>query len=335
MRSMWLAAGLAVWGLGLGAAAADTVTVKVATFVPEKSVGVSKVIKPWMEAVQAEVGDKVRLQAFWGGTLGKSPFKQYELVKNGVADVTWVLPGYTAGQFPELQIMELPFMAETAMEASIAGWRLYEQGMLTGLNDTHLIGFWASAPSIVFTREPMQGLADLENKRIRSVGAVHAAWLKSIGAAPQTMSSSEMNEALNRGTLDGVIQGWTGMRTFKTMPLVADSYNAPIGVIPFLLLMNKNTWEKLPADVQAAMTKHGGLAMAKAGGAAYDAISAQIEGKAKADGQPRLIPVADADRARYAKEAGQVHDWWVGKSKNGKAVFDAYAKALEEARSGG
>ena len=55
--------------------------VKVGTFVPEKSVGVSRVIKPWMEAVSADVGGDVKLQGFWGGTLGKSPFKQFELVQ--------------------------------------------------------------------------------------------------------------------------------------------------------------------------------------------------------------------------------------------------------------
>ena len=40
--------------------------VKVGTFVPEKSVGVSRVIKPWMEAVSADVGGDVKLQGFWG-----------------------------------------------------------------------------------------------------------------------------------------------------------------------------------------------------------------------------------------------------------------------------
>ena len=67
-----------------------------------------------------------------------------------------------------------------------------------------------------------------------------------------------MNEALNRGTIDGVVQGWTGMRTFKTMPLVKQAYTVPVGVIPFLLVMNKKTWESLPKAVQASIMKHGG-----------------------------------------------------------------------------
>ena len=82
--------------------------VKIGTFVPEKSVGVAHVIKPWMEAVNSQT-DSVKLQGFWGGTLGKSPFKQFELVQNGVMDVSWVLPAYTAGQFPEMVFLSSLF----------------------------------------------------------------------------------------------------------------------------------------------------------------------------------------------------------------------------------
>ena len=80
-----------------GASAAELV--KVASFVSPKSIGVTKVIKPWMEKVRVDIGSSAELKGFWGGSLGKSPVKQYELVKNGVADVAWILPGYTAGQF--------------------------------------------------------------------------------------------------------------------------------------------------------------------------------------------------------------------------------------------
>lgn len=325
----WIAGALA---LAL-TSTAEAQTIKVATFVPEQSVGVSKVIKPWIEAVQAEVGDDVDFQTFWGGTLGKSPFKQYELVKNGVADVTWVLPGYTTGQFPELQIMELPFLAETGMEASIAGWKLHEQGLLTGLDDVHLIGFWATEPNNIFSIEPVTSAEDLAGKKIRSVGPVHAAWAESVGASPQTMSSSEMNEGFNRGALDAAIQGWTGMRTFKTLNLVNAAYQAPIGVIPFLLLMNKATWEGLPANVQEAIMKHGGLAMAEAGGAAYTEVGNQIIADTEAEGRVQITYPSDEALAGYRDAAQATHQWWIDKEPNGKAVYDAMVAAIEEVRA--
>lgn len=325
---------LIIGGLALAiASTANAQTVKVATFVPEQSVGVSKVIKPWIEAVQAEVGDDVNFQTFWGGTLGKSPFKQYELVKNGVADVTWVLPGYTTGQFPELQIMELPFLAETGMEASIAGWKLHEQGLLTGFDDVHLIGFWASEPNFIFSTEEVTAISDLANKKIRSVGPVHAAWAESVGASPQTMSSAEMNEGFNRGALDAAIQGWTGMRTFKTLGLVNAAYQAPIGVIPFLLLMNKATWEGLPENVQDAMMKHAGLAMAEAGGNAYKAAGDKIIEDTRAEGRVVINEPGSEALDGYREAAQATHQWWIEKEANGQVVYDAMVAAIEEVRA--
>jgi len=306
--------------------------IKVGTFVPAKSVGVSKVIKPWMEAVSQEVGDKVTLKGFWGGTLGKSPFKQFELTRNGVIDVSWVLPGYTAGQFPEMGLFELPFLFQTAEEASVVGWRLHEMGLLSGFDGVHVIGFFAAEPNALFMRTKVTGLSELSNKKIRSAGGIHASWLTSLGAAPQTLSSSEMNEALNRGTIDGVIQGWTGMRTFKTMPLVNQAHAVPAGAIPFLLLMNQKKWDSLSPTVQAAIMKHGSMPMAKAGGAAYTALGEQIRADVRKEGRIDIVTPNAATLAQYAQAADSVHRDWIAKTPNGQKVYDAALAILKEIR---
>jgi len=33
---------------------------------------------------------------------------------DGVADIVWTLPGYTAGRFPVIEVFELPFMSPSA-----------------------------------------------------------------------------------------------------------------------------------------------------------------------------------------------------------------------------
>ncbi len=329
LTSLALAAGLTA----AGPVSAQEL-VKIGTFVPEQSVGVARVIKPWMEAVSAEAGDAVRMQGFWGGTLGKSPFKQFELVQNGVADVTWVLPGYTAGQFPEMGLFELPFLFRTAEEASVVGWKLHEQGLLTGFDGVHVIGFFAAEPNALFMKTKITSLEDLTNKKIRSVGGIHASWLESLNAAPQTLSSAEMNEGLNRGTIDGAIQGWTGMRTFKSLPLVDQAYSVPTGTIPFLLLMNSAKWDGLSADAQAAIMAHGGLAMAEAGGEAYTEVGEEIRTAVKEEGRIEMIEPDEATIEGYAAAAQSVHDAWIAETPNGQVVYDAALQLLAEMRGG-
>ena len=326
-------AGMALAAAALAAPASAQELVKVGSFVPEQSVGVARVIKPWMEAVSADT-DKVRMQGFWGGTLGKSPFKQFELVQNGVADVTWVLPGYTAGQFPEMGLFELPFLFETAEEASVVGWKLYEQGLLTGFDGVHVVGFFAAEPNALFMKTKIEDLGDLENMKIRSAGGIAGQWLDSLGAAPQTLSSAEMNEALNRGTVDGGVQGWTGMQTFKSLPLVDQAYNVPAGTIPFLLLMNEAKWTALSPAAQEAIMTHGGLAMAEMGGGAYTEIGESIREEVRAEGRIEIMEPSDAELAPYADAAKAVHEAWIADTPNGQAVYDAAVKLLDEMRAG-
>ena len=322
----------AVAMLALAATESRAVDVRIGTFVPEKSVGVSRVIKPWMAAVAKETGVEVNMRGYWGGSLGRSPFKQYELVKNGVADITWVLPGYTPGQFPQLHVFELPFMAKTGVESSVAAWRVTEAGLSEGFQDTHPIGLWTSAPSNVFSRVPIKSLYDLKNRKVRSVGSVHARWITNFGAAPQTMSTAKMNEALNRGMIDAAIQGWTGMRTFKSMPLIDYVHEVPVGTIPFILLMNKSKWNKLSAATKTAFSKHGGLKMARIGGAAYDSMTAKIRGGQIKKGRIKFVEAGADLIKRYERDSSAVHEWWINKTKNGRAVFDAYKKAIAEVR---
>ncbi len=332
MFRIFMTAAATIAMLGAASAGAETINVKIGTFVPAKSIGVSRVIKPWMAAVSKELGAEVNLRGYWGGSLGRSPFKQYELVKNGVADVTWVLPGYTAGQFPQLHVFELPFMARNGVESSVAAWNITKAGLADGFQDTHPIGLFTSAASNVFSRVPIKSLYDLKNRKVRSVGSVHARWIRNFGASPQTMASPKMNEALNRGIIDGVIQGWTGMRTFKSMSLVSHAHEVPVGTIPFILLMNKKTWGKLSGKAKAAFSRHGGLKMARMGGAAYDAATKKIRDGQIKKGRIKFVEADAALMKRYERDSKAIHEWWINKTKNGRAVFDLYNKTLKDLR---
>ncbi len=306
--------------------------VKVATFVPEQSVGVAKVIKPWMLAAQQEVGTRARFQGFWGGSLGKDAFKQFDLVRSGVADVAWILPGYHGRQFEDMQLFELPFLFENATEAALVGWHLCEKKLLRGIEDVHLVGFFATEVSNLWLANPIKSLDELRGKKIRSVGAVHAEWLKVMGASAETMDSPEMNEGLQRRTLDGVIQSWSGMRTFKTLPLVRQNQLAPIGVIPFLLLMNRKTFDGLTKDVQDAVMKHGGAALARGAGAAYEGVGQEIRATVEKENKIQLATLSSADKARYSEQAQAVHKWWMQKSPNGEKIYAEAVAQLKKIR---
>jgi hypothetical protein len=72
---------------GLGMAAAQAELLKMAVFLPPKSVGGSRVLTPISNEIKKESGGKLIVKPFYGGQLGRSPAIQYKLVTDGVADM--------------------------------------------------------------------------------------------------------------------------------------------------------------------------------------------------------------------------------------------------------
>jgi hypothetical protein len=58
--------------------------------------------------------------------------QQFKLVRDRVADIAYVVMGYTPGEFPDSTIFEMPFLVENSLEGSLAHWRMVERGLLRG-----------------------------------------------------------------------------------------------------------------------------------------------------------------------------------------------------------
>ena len=110
-------------------AAAQPVTLKLSFFSSDTEVNYAKVIKPWLDAVNADPSGAVKIDAYPNGALGKALPAQPQLLLDGVADIAFVNPSLVPGRFPDDQVFELP-------------------GLLNDLNDgTIIAAFWYSAPA--------------------------------------------------------------------------------------------------------------------------------------------------------------------------------------------
>ena len=93
----------------LPAQAQQEVTLKVHFFLPPTSFANTLFIQPWCDKVAKESNQRMKCQLYPSMQLGGTPPQLFDQVRDGVADVVWTLPGYTAGRFPSLEAFELPF----------------------------------------------------------------------------------------------------------------------------------------------------------------------------------------------------------------------------------
>src|SRR5215831_7063392 len=68
-----------------------------------------KALEDWGAAVEKASGGTLKYKVFPAQQLGKA-FDHYDMARDGIADVTYVNPGYQPGRFPIIAAGELPFL---------------------------------------------------------------------------------------------------------------------------------------------------------------------------------------------------------------------------------
>src|ERR1700748_1487889 len=65
--------------------------------------------KAWAEDIEKASGGTIKTAIFPSEQLGKA-FDHYDMARDGIADVTYVNPGYQPGRFPIIAVGQLPFV---------------------------------------------------------------------------------------------------------------------------------------------------------------------------------------------------------------------------------
>ena len=105
-----------------------TVDLKVSHWVPA-SHPLQKSLEDWVAAVNKDSGGTITGKVFPAQQLGKA-FDHYDMARDGIADVTYVNPGYQPGRFPIIGAGELPFLISDAKGGSMgldAWYRKYAE----------------------------------------------------------------------------------------------------------------------------------------------------------------------------------------------------------------
>ena len=103
----------------------------------------------------------------------------------------------------------------------------------------------------IFANKPLRTLEDFKGLKVRTGGFIPTAALKSMGASPLSMGTTEILEALQRGTVDAIQtnRGW-GMG-FGLPDVVSHvSIWRVQSVFPGMLIVNKEKFDALPKDLQ-------------------------------------------------------------------------------------
>lgn len=202
----------------------------------------------WAKEVEKRTNGKVKIQTFPGGTL-LSAKMVYDGVIQGQADIGNPTMGYTPGKFPISEAFDLPLGFKSAKAASLALYEFLEKYKPKEFEQTKLLTAFTSAPANIMASRPVKSLKDLKGLELRVAGTA-ADVVKNIGGIPIAMPMPDTAEALQKGVVKGLVSSMEVLKDFNFAAYCPYATQADLFVVSFVVVMNKDKWNSLPADVK-------------------------------------------------------------------------------------
>jgi TRAP-type C4-dicarboxylate transport system substrate-binding protein len=317
-----------------GGALAQATKLKFAVFTPDKEQTFLTVMKPFAEAVNKDAAGMVEIELFPNGALGRAPPAQAQMVLDGVADIAWVIASYTPGRFQENEVFELPGLFRDLKEATTVMTRLVQSGRIKGYDGFYPIGTFGTAPYSLHSRNPINSIADIKGKKIRSSGAIEGETLKALGAVPIGMPVTEIPEAIGRGTIDGTTSHPSPLFDFGIARVTNAHYFTQLGVVPLAILMNQKKFDALPKGAQDAIRRHSGDWTAARFSAEISLYNDSLVKQLQADAKRKVVFPSQAEIDAMQPAFRGVIDAWVAKSPRNKELLALVQGEIANVRAG-
>ncbi|MNQ64834.1 Bacterial extracellular solute-binding protein, family 7 [compost metagenome] len=272
--------------------------------------------------------------------LGGTPAKLADMARNGVADIVWTAPAYSAGKFPRIEAMELPFMLPAGARASNPIiWQYYEQYAKDDFKGYKVLSIHGDGGMDIHTRgKAVASLDDLKNLKLRASSRTAAKLVEALGATPVSMPPAQMTESISKGVVDGALASWEVVPPTK-LDEVTDHHSAiPAGQPAFsytvlAMLMNERKFNSLPEDLRAIIERNSGPALNERFASAWDkALDAARTGTPA----EQMVAIDAPAYAVMRQVAAPLADAWAAdasdKGLDGKALLEGARNLSAQAR---
>lgn len=330
----WLSAAIAL-GSWSSAFAAETLTAS--SWLPPTHLLHVNVLQKWAADVDQATQGRVKVNILPKPVA--APPGHFDAVRDGLADVAYIVHGYTPGRFALTKLVELPFMGDSAEAISVAYQRAFEKHLAKANEHkgvTVLCVFTHGPGQIFNTKKAIVRVDDLAGMKFRVGGGVVNDVAKAIGASALLKPATESYELLSTGVADGALFPAESIQSFKLDKIVKYGTIVPGGLynVSFAFLMNEARFAKLAKADQDAILAVSGQALARSAGKAWDEHDAQALALLKT-ANVSLTPASAGFVAEVKSKTAAIEESVVkevaGKGVDGAAVLAELRAEIKQA----
>lgn len=295
-------------------------------------------IEDWGSLVTEASDGRIQFVYYHGGSLGGAT-ETVDMVKNGQADIGWTSSSINVGRMPTSDGIALPMLGfEDTNEAAAVMWYMYE-------NYDYISDEWAdyyviecsAACDVPFTttKKKIESASDFSGLRMRCVVPGVSYMLQELGCVPMSITISDTYENLEKSVADGCMNDWHNIMAFSLWDVLDYAMDAQVSFANQALIMNWDTYNSLPADLQAVIDEYSGEFAAAMAGEYWESSIAESMAIAEESGAEIYEP-NDEVAAAMADAAAVAWDKWAADMDadgyDGTQIVADYQAALEAVR---
>jgi len=299
LLSVVLFAALGVVGNSHAQTTDKPVALKLSSWVPAQH-ALNPALQAWADDLKAASGGSITTTLFPSEQLGKA-FDHYDMAKDGIADFSYVNPGYQPGRFPIFSALSLPFLISNAKAGSAAMDAWYRPYAAKEMKDIHFCFAFAHDPGTFHSRKKILLPADIKGMKVRPATATIGQMITLLGGTNVQASAPESRDMLERGVAEAITFPWGSLSLFGIDKVVKYHMDTPLYVTPFIWAMNKDKYESMSPAQKKAVDSHCTSEWAEKVGTAW----ADFE----ISGHNKLL--ADTTREVYKLTPDQLSAWKV------------------------
>jgi len=280
----------------------------------------------WKKEVEQRTKGQVLVNTYPGGTLLEAK-NMMDGVIAGQADIGNLSMAYQPGRFIVTNATSLPLGIPDARKGSLVLWDLWEKYQPEEFAKVKVLAMFTTAPTNIMSKVPVRTLEDLKGLDLRASGGaaqVLAAW----GANPVGMPMPATVEALQKGVVKGLFSSLEVMKDFKFAETCKYVTMTDTVIYPFAVVMNMDSWNKLPQDVQKVMDDLRVEQSEWTGTYMDNHVNAAMEW-AKAEQNVEVIRLSAAEKAKWDAKLVPLTEKWIADAKSKGFPADAIVEDIK------
>lgn len=250
-----VAGALALSATAYSAVAQDkTITLKISLWVPPAHPLV-QAARDWAADMARESGGTIKATIFPSEQLGKA-FDHYDMVRDGIADVGYISPGYQPGRFPIINAAQMPFTITNGHGGSVGVDAWYRKYAAREMGDTHFCMAFVHDPGTLHSRKKITVPGEVRGLKVRPAQGTVGELVTTLGGTNVQASAPESRDALERGVADAITFPWNSIFLFGIDKVTKFSIDVPLYATVYTWSMNKDVYENASAAQKAIIDAH-------------------------------------------------------------------------------